>query len=124
VDKLELIIDELRMAGHAVNGLTVLSGFRTPRTNARGARSALSTESRHQYGDAADVILDANGDGRMDDLNRDGRFDIRDALVFREAVDRVESNYPDLVGGTGVYRNTGSRGPFLHIDARGTRVRW
>ncbi|MEX2182070.1 MAG: hypothetical protein WD771_08510 [Gemmatimonadaceae bacterium] len=124
VDKLELIIDELRMAGHAVSGLTVLSGFRTPRANARGARSALSTESRHQYGDAADVIVDVDGDGRMDDLNRDGRSDHLDARVFLEAVDRVESNYPDLVGGTGLYRNTAAGGTFIHVDTRGSRVRW
>ena len=124
VDKLELVVDELLMAGHAVNGLTVLSGFRTPRANARGARSARSPESRHQYGDAADVIVDVNGDGRMDDLNGDGRSDHRDAEVFVEAIDRVEAKYPDLVGGTGLYRNTAAGGTFIHVDARGSRVRW
>ncbi len=124
VDKLELIIAELRSAGHALDGLTILSGFRTPRANARGVRSSQSTESRHQYGDAADLIVDMDGDGRMDDLDGDGRSGIGDALVFLQAVDRVEANYPELRGGTGLYRNTEAGGPFIHIDARGTRVRW
>lgn len=124
VDKLELVLLELRADGIAVEGTSVLSGFRSPRANARGARSSQSPESRHQYGDAADLIVDADGDGRMDDLNEDGHSDVRDVLVILAAVDRVEARFPELVGGIGVYRNTGSSGPFIHIDARGTRVRW
>jgi hypothetical protein len=124
VDKLELVLAELRRAGHRAPGLVILSGFRTPRVNARGARSALSTESRHQYGDAADVILDADGDRRMDDLNRDGRIDIEDARELIRFIDRVEARHPSLQGGAGLYRGTAAQGPFVHIDARGKRVRW
>ena len=39
------------------------SGFRTPAHNAGVRRAA--RDSRHQYGDAADVAIDANGDGRV-----------------------------------------------------------
>ena len=124
VDKLELIISELRLAGHRAEGLTVLSGFRTPQYNARGKNSGRATDSRHQYGDASDVFVDANGDGRMDDLNHDGRSDIRDAIVFSKIVDRVEAKYPELTGGVGVYRSTPGHGPFVHVDARGERARW
>jgi hypothetical protein len=80
--------------------------------------------SRHQYGDAADVIIDADGDGRMDDLNRDGIVDFRDTDVINRAVERVEWRYPELVGGLGLYRAMGPSGPFAHIDVRGKRARW
>jgi hypothetical protein len=76
------------------------------------------------YGDAADVWIDNDGDGRMDDLNRDGRVNVRDAEVIQAAVDRVERRHPELVGGVGVYPATSAHGPFTHIDARGYRARW
>ena len=60
----------------------------------------------------------------MDDVNRDGRVDTRDARIVLGAVDRVETQHPDLVGGAGVYAATRAHGPFTHIDARGTRARW
>jgi hypothetical protein len=124
IDKLELIITELRVAGHEANGLVVLSGFRTPSFNARGERSRLSTDSRHLYGDAADVFVDADADGRMDDLDRNGRIDHGDALAFAAMVERVERRYPELVGGLGAYRAAPGQSLFLHVDVRGHRVRW
>jgi uncharacterized protein YcbK (DUF882 family) len=124
VDKLELLISELRLAGVKADGLGVLSGFRSPQYNARGKNAGRATDSRHTYGDAADVYVDVNGDGRMDDLNKDGRVDMRDAVWLSKLVEKVERKYPELVGGLGVYRATGSHGPFLHVDARGERARW
>jgi len=124
VDKLELIIVELRLAGHKAEGLTVLSGFRTPQYNARGKNSGRATDSRHQYGDAADVFVDADGNGRMDDLNGDKRVDTKDALAFVRIVEKVEQKYPSLVGGVGLYRAVRGHGPFVHVDARGERIRW
>ena len=80
LDKLELTIEELRSEGHPVRGLFVMSGFRTPEYNEQGVGpGGRSTVSRHQYGDAADVYPDDQGKGRMDDLNGDGRVDLRDA---------------------------------------------
>lgn len=125
IDKLELVISELRLAGHRAEGLTILSGFRTPQYNARGVgKGGRASDSRHQYGDAADVFVDADGNGRMDDLTRDGRVDIRDAREFAKIVERVEAKYPELVGGVGIYRTTSVHGPFVHVDARGERARW
>ena len=124
VDKLELIVSELRLSGHRVDGLTVLSGFRTPQYNARGRNSGQAADSRHQYGDAADVVVDANGDSMMDDLNGDRRTDLKDAFALAAIVERVESRFPDLIGGLGVYRPAPGRSPFLHVDARGERFRW
>ncbi len=124
VDKMELITTELRRTGNSRAKLSVMSGFRTPVTTAGGARSRRSPESRHQYGDAADVIVDGDGDGRMDDLNGDGRVDVRDTRALINAIQAVEARHPELVGGIGMYRTGSVRGPFVHVDARGTSVRW
>ena len=125
VDKLELVIDELHRDGHAVRRMRVLSGFRTPQYNANGGETGgRASLSRHMYGDAADVFVDNDGDGRMDDLNRDGRVDHRDAQVILDAAERVERRHPDVTGGVGVYRATSSHGPFAHVDVRGYRARW
>jgi hypothetical protein len=125
LDKLELVLAELRAQGITTSGVKVLSGFRTPQYNRTGGdprgRAALS---RHMYGDAADIYIDNDGNGAMDDLNGDGRVNIRDARVIQDAVDRVERAHPQLVGGCGTYPGTGSHGPFTHIDTRGYRARW
>ncbi len=125
IDKLELVISDLESHGIPARNVEVLSGFRTPDYNqALGDESGRSRDSRHQFGDAADIVIDSNGDGRMDDLNHDGRIDFRDAQVVLAAVERVETKYPDLVGGVGLYHSNGSHGPFAHIDVRGSRARW
>ena len=125
VDKLELVMEDLQAHGIPVSSMKVMSGFRTPQYNAQGVRrGGRVSDSRHQYGDAADVFIDNNGDGRMDDLNHDRRVDWRDAKVIVDAVERVERAHPDLSGGGGVYRATHAHGPFAHIDARGKRARW
>jgi hypothetical protein len=124
IDKLELIVSELRLSGHYVEGLAVLSGFRSPQYNVRVREVGRSEMSRHQYGDAADVYVDMDGDGQMDDLDGDGRIDDEDALYLARIVERVEAKYPELVGGLGNYHRVGARGGFLHVDARGERARW
>jgi len=125
VDKLELVISQLEARGTPVRHMSVMSGFRTPQYNARGGETGgRSRVSRHMYGDAADVFVDNDGDGRMDDLNHDGRIDSRDAKVILDAVEQVERAHDDLVGGVGVYRATRSHGPFAHVDVRGSRARW
>ena len=124
VDKLELVLQDLRSRGYQAERLHVMSGFRTPRYNARGGDPRGRAElSRHQYGDAADVWVE-NGAGRMADLTGDGRVDARDAAVVAESAERVERRHPALVGGVGVYPGTRAHGPFVHIDTRGRRARW
>ncbi|GAC1651545.1 MAG: hypothetical protein NVS4B3_12470 [Gemmatimonadaceae bacterium] len=125
IDKLELVLEDLASRGINPKGVRVLSGFRTPRYNVAGGdprgRAALS---RHMYGDAADIYIDNTGSGMMNDLNHDGRVNIRDAAVIQAAVDRVEAQHPELVGGCGIYVASGGHGPFTHIDVRGYRARW
>jgi hypothetical protein len=125
IDKLELVLEDLELSGHRTNRVIVLSGFRTPAYNlALGDESGRARESRHQYGDAADIIIDSDGDGRMDDLDLDGRSDVGDVRVVERAVERVERSHPELVGGLGLYQAMGPSGPFAHIDVRGEAARW
>jgi uncharacterized protein YcbK (DUF882 family) len=117
LDKLELVITEItRWHGSATPislALDVHSGFRAPAHNSRIARAA--RDSQHQYGDAADVAMDANGDGK---------YTAMDSRMVGLAVEIVELKHPELVGGLGVYTSGHARTTYVHIDARGTRARW
>jgi uncharacterized protein YcbK (DUF882 family) len=126
LDKLELTIQELERMGHRVENVGVISGFRHPFYNLHGGdprgRGALS---RHMYGDAMDWYVDNTRNGCMDDLNGDGRVDIRDAQIIAAAAERVERQHPHLIGGIGIYRpNPGAHCGFVHLDTRGWRARW
>lgn len=111
LDKVELVLDRLG-AHQRLIAVDVHSGFRTPLYNRRVPRAA--SDSRHQYGDAIDLALDADQDGRV------SFFDI---LAVARAVEAVELEHPELVGGMGVYGNRGNA-PYVHIDVRGERKRW
>jgi len=120
LDKLELVFEKLGSSARLSlrdDGLglavDVHSGFRTPAHN-RGVWGAVS-DSRHEYGDAADIAVDADGDGRIT---------LRDELLVAQAVDLVEEEHPELVGGLGLYTSSLYRTPYVHIDTRGTRSRW
>jgi len=117
LDKLELVVAEVAklrgISPDSIPALDVHSGFRTPAHNAQVQRAA--RDSRHQYGDAADIVIDADGDGR---LTRS------DSKIVAGAVDSVEESHPDLVGGLGVYTSNRYRTPYVHIDTRGHRSRW
>jgi hypothetical protein len=125
IDKIELVLSDLRSRGVNTKGVTVMSGFRTPSYNAGGGNTGgRAGLSRHMYGDAADIYIDNDGDGNMDDLNGDGRVNQGDARFMQDAVDRVEKQHPELIGGAGVYIACCGHGPFIHIDTRGYRARW
>ncbi len=113
LDKLELVLADLGGAARPELSIDVHSGFRSPAHNHETHRAA--SDSRHQYGDAADVQIDADGDGKIT---------MRDELRVMLAVERVERAHPDLVGGLGIYTSRRYRTPYLHIDARGKRSRW
>ncbi len=125
VDKLELILDDLQSRGINPVGVQVMSGFRTPQYNVNGGDSrGRASLSRHMYGDAADIFIDNTGNGRMSDLNGDGRVNVKDAQIIAEAAKRVEAAHPTLVGGIGIYKATSAHGPFVHIDTRGYSASW
>ena len=111
LDKVELVLRYLGSRDHDIP-MDVHSGFRTPLHNRRVPRAA--SDSRHQYGDAADLAIDANGDGRVSYL---------DGLAVAHAVELVERDHPELAGGLGLYGNRGA-GAYVHIDVRGATKRW
>ena len=113
LDKLELVFADLGGSVRPDFAVDVHSGFRSPSHNARVPRAA--GDSRHQYGDAADVTVDADGDGRIT---------MTDEMLVMLAVERVEDKHPDLAGGLGMYVSRRYTTPYLHIDARGKRTRW
>jgi hypothetical protein len=126
LDKVELTLAELESMGHPVHHAGIISAFRTPEYNLNGGDPAGRGDlSRHVYGDAMDLYIDNDRNGRMDDLNRDGRVDRKDAQVLASAAERVEKAYPQLIGGIGIYNpRPGAHSGFVHIDARGFRARW
>ncbi len=117
LDKLELVMAKLvqmHPRGEASGvSVDVNAGFRSPSYNRRVSKSA--NNSRHQHGDAIDVAIDANGDGRVTQA---------DIPLIVRAVQAVERDHPDLKGGLGLYTSKGWSRPFVHIDTRGHSARW
>jgi hypothetical protein len=116
LDKIELVIAQVEtLRGGPVLAQLVVdvhSAFRTPLYNRQNSRAR---ESRHQYGDAVDFSVDADGDGHVNS---------KDVKLIAAAVDSVEKYHPELAGGLGIYAGINRRAPYVHIDARGTKVRW
>ncbi len=123
VAKLEAIVDGLGQFGHHVETLGIMSGYRSPWFNRSNGNAWYS---RHQYGDAADFFVDADGDGRMDDLNEDGKVNGADARTLQCIIETLAVDARDDIvpGGLGTYRSSHVHGPFVHTDARGFRARW
>jgi hypothetical protein len=120
---LEDLLQESRAAGYDIDSFGFISGYRTPWYNHSIGNVKYS---RHVYGDAADIFIDADGDGRLDDLNRDGRQDRKDVQTFFDIVDRYRAAHADedYSGGLGLYQRNSRHGGFIHVDTRGYRARW
>ena len=124
LNRLERILHALNEAGVASDRLVVMSGFRTPWYNAQIQNVEYS---RHVWGGAADVYIDRDGDGQMDDLNGDGVTNFADTLWLRDLIRQTFSEVRDtatVAGGLGVYGPRPHRGPFVHVDARGEDAYW
>lgn len=122
--KLEAVLDAANRRGITTGSFQVMSGFRTPWYNR--AIGNTTSYSRHLWGDAADIYVDVDRDGDMDDLDGNGRHDVGDARVLAAVVESVERNGADglMPGGLGIYRRNAAHGPFVHVDARGYQARW
>ena len=116
--KLELVLEEARKAGMRLTTFRIMSGYRTPSYNRKIGNE--TRYSRHVYGDAADIYVDEDADGSMDDLDGDGRVTLDDARALAGVVDSLAG----LEGGLGLYEATAEHGPFVHVDVRGRRVTW
>ena len=123
IAKLEVILAEVNARGIRTDTFAILSGHRTPWYNNAIGNSMFS---RHVWGGAADIFIDNTGDGRMDDLNGDGKVDARDAQVLIDIIEELyrDGELEDRPGGLGLYGPRPHRGPFVHVDARGHEARW
>lgn len=121
--KLEMLRREMNINNINVSNMVIMSGYRTPQYNKAIGNVKFS---RHVYGDAADIFVDNDGNYRMDDLNQDGKINIKDADVMAAMIGELNkrSEYKGLIGGLGVYGPKPHRGPFIHIDTRGIKARW
>lgn len=121
--KLEAVLQEVNRRGIACGGFHVMSGYRTPYYNRVLGNVKFSA---HQFGGAADIFIDEDGDGMMDDLNGDGRSDGKDSELLFGIVDRMSLNefYFPYIGGVGKYNSNEAHGPFVHVDVRGFRAVW
>jgi hypothetical protein len=122
--KLEGLLQAANEAGISARTFTIMSAYRTPFYNASIGNT--TTVSRHLFGDAADIFIDDDGDGQMDDLDGDGQITEADARLLAGLVEAQagEAWYEPFVGGLGVYGPAPHRGPFIHVDTRGTPTRW
>jgi len=133
IRKLELLIDRMNADGYEIETFNILAGFRSPKFNLGYKQededfSLSETYSQHMYGRAVDLIVDRDGDGRMDDLDGNGRVTIDDARVILAYVDQIDKEalegLNDLIGGAGVYYrhdipDRQVQTPYIHIDVRG-----
>jgi hypothetical protein len=124
IAKLERLLALANERGIKASTLHIMSGYRTPRYNHQLGNVRYSA---HQWGRAADVFVDENDDGVMDDLNHDGRSDFRDIRILSQLAEEIDHGTRgdfNLVGGLGVYHAAEGHGPFVHVDVRGYMARW
>lgn len=121
--KLELILERVNDLGYSCDTLHLMSAYRTPFYN-KAIGNVLY--SLHQWGNAADIFIDDNDDGMIDDLNKDRRIDTQDAQVLHDIIDGMhrDPRYKAFVGGLGLYPSTSAHGPFVHVDVRGRPAFW
>ncbi len=121
--KLELLLEMFRKTEPELETLYIMSGYRTPFYNKAIGNVPYS---RHVFGDAADVYIDQNMDQVIDDLNKDGKHTMADAMVIHKMADTIDNN-PDhehLVGGIGKYKKNAAHTYYIHVDTRGYKARW
>lgn len=121
--KLEYLVSELNKSGIETSTIFVMSGYRTPYYNAAIGNVKYS---RHIFGDAADIYVDENQDDIIDDLNKDGKSNMSDALVIHSIISKMENDPENkhLIGGMGCYNRNSAHTYFIHIDTRGYKARW
>jgi Peptidase M15 len=121
--ELEAILERVNTRGVKTDSLHIMSAYRTPFYN-----HAIGDVpySMHQWGSAADIYIDPQNVNRMEDLNRDGRIDIRDSKALFDEIEQLlaEKEGQKFQGGMGFYPATSAHPPFVHVDVRGTRARW
>ena len=122
-DKLERILDAVRLVYPEAASVTNISGFRTPAYNA--AIGNETSESLHLYGMAADIWIESwPPNDLMDDIDRNKRVDVYDGEYLVEIVRLLEVRGEVVTGGASAYRWNQAHGPFVHVDVRGSVATW
>lgn len=120
---LEAIGTHLEARGWDAGDIFVMSGYRTPYYNKQLDDTKYSL---HQWGRAADIFLDKDGNGRMDDFNKDKIVSRDDAVALATLIEELAktAELKSFIGGLGIYGSTAAHGPFVHVDTRPWRARW
>lgn len=120
---LESFLKEVKRQGYDIDSFSFVSGFRTPYYNAQLGNIEYS---RHIFGDAADIYIDADGNNRLDDLNRDGLINHSDTKFLIGLAERFKKSAhgAQFIGGIGHYPPSKLHGGFIHLDTRGYKARW
>ncbi len=121
--KLEYLLAIAQAEGLAIETFGFISGYRTPFYNKSIGNVPYS---RHVWGGAADIFIDQNGDGQMDDLNNDGVVNDKDVRYFYNLVEAEynKQEYKKFIGGLGFYKKNSRHSGFIHVDVRGKKARW
>lgn len=141
--KLEDIQSLMNNDGYKFEKFSILYGFRPPSFNlgtilSDGENSLKAPFSQHQFGKAIDILIDTDGDLVIDDLNKDGKINMKDAAVILHYVNILDRQYREAkdprMGGAGIYKSHDFTGriqsPYIHIDTRnfttsnGYLLRW
>jgi hypothetical protein len=120
---LEAIGAHLEPLGWDAGDIFVMSGYRTPYYNKQLDDTKYSL---HQWGRAADIFLDKDDNGRMDDFNNDKVISREDAVALAAVLEGLAktAEFRSFIGGLGIYGSTAAHGPFVHVDTRPSRARW
>jgi len=120
---LEAIGTQLEARGWDAGDIFVMSGYRTPYYNTLLQDTKYSL---HQWGRAADIFLDKDDNGRMDDFNNDKVVSRDDAVALAQFVEALAktAELQSFIGGIGIYGSTTAHGPFVHVDTRPWKARW
>ena len=120
---LEAIGTHLEPAAGTPDDIFVMSGYRTPFYNKQLDDTKYSL---HQWGRAADIFLDKDDNGRMDDFNNDKVVTKDDAVALAGVLEGLAktAELSSFIGGLGIYGPTAAHGPFVHVDTRPWRARW
>lgn len=121
--KIEKMLSIFQKKYYYIEKFEIMSAYRTPLHNGK-LRNV--KKSRHIFGDAVDIFVDEDNNGKMDDLNKDGVIDPKDLKMLFDIADEMDnsSDYGYLKGGLSMYEFNAVVGEFLHIDARGFKIRW
>ena len=120
---LEAIGTHLEARGWDAGDFFIMSGYRTPFYNKQLDDTKYSL---HQWGRAADIFLDKDGNGMMDDVDRDKAVTRNDAVALANVLEALAktAELSGFIGGIGIYGATAAHGPFVHVDTRPWRARW